>query len=833
MAVVMLLPGIVSAHSPHHVITDVAVAASEDGTDGDVYIVVTDQLFRSSDGGAVWKNLIAGLTNRYSLTSVVVSPAYAADGTAYVAAAGDGVFITRNGGDSWQTINTGLGRLDIGTLSVSPDFATDGRLLAASTSGGVWRRTADSANWQMVLTEPVQIRALDELSEKPHVYAGDADGRLWRSTDNGRLWEIVHEFVRVGEITSIEVSGDFIWVGTSADGLYRSADAGLSFSRVENLQSLRQEDCRGNALDEPIADLHITSVLASPTENRVIVTTWFNAVFVSDNNGSTWQNSETGLSCDRQADDMSVAHYRKVAVAAGGDGQAGYWLGAFDGLFRASDPTQAWRQLETLPLGQIKGMAVTGGADDPLVVALATYGGGFYLTDDRGQDWTIGNKGLQTTRLTGISFSPDYFADGVIYAGASRRLLRSKDFGESWQRIELEKPSLGTQVANRLGNLGVKADWLRSGSSRPIYPTVIVQTPKRGSSYVLMGTRFHGVLEYNHEDGDSTALWSGTNKIMNTFVMSPNFDQDDTLFASVRGKGVIRSDDGGESWQEINTGLPFVNRWASSVGATDFRRDVHLAISPGFKSDSTLFGGSPAGDGLYISTDRGNAWQRLSIADTDSPELLLAIAISPEFEQDQTLIVSIKGQGLYRSTDGGENFEQVGPGLNADNASIEWLDFSPDFGDDRTVVAASDETLYLSEDGGESWVPVSRPVRYEDMRTVVRFDGKRERRRGEQYSALTETLLSEPGSSGTVSFVGDGVRWIGSTAPNFGQAEVRIDNELVDLVTSKSEQQQPMQEIFTIEGLGRGPHVLEIRVVGGQADNDGESVAIDAIDILP
>jgi photosystem II stability/assembly factor-like uncharacterized protein len=685
----------------------------------------------------------------------------------------------------------------------------------------------------MVLTEPIRIRAIAEQPGTRVVYAGDADGRLWRSTDNGRLWEIVYEFTRVGEITSIAVTGDAIWVGTSVNGLYRSTNITPSFRRVESLQPNRLEDCRGNALETPIADPHITSVTASPDEQRILVTTWFGAVFVSETNGADWEEWESELSCDKQADDMSVPHFRKIAFAAGTDGQPVYWLGAFDGLFRGTDLASDWHQLETLPLGQIKGMAVTGGEAQPSVIALATYGGGFYLTDDRGESWTIGNKGLQTTRLTGISFSPDYFDDGVIYAGASRRLLRSDDNGQSWRRIDLEKRSFGTRVANKLGNLGIQADWLRSGDSRPIYPTMLVQTPETGSSRALIGTRFHGVLEYDHGSGESTALWSGTDNIMNTFVSSPDVDQDNTLFASVRGEGVIRSDDGGESWVRTNEGLPFVNRWSNSEGATDFRRDVHLAISPGFGTDRTLFGGSPAADGLYVSRNRGDSWQRLSIASTASPALVLAIAVSPDFEQDQTLIASIKGQGLFRSTDGGDNFDLVGSGLVADNASIEWLDFSPDFGNDQTVVAASDETLYLSEDGGESWAAVPRPVRYEDMRNVVRFDGQRQRRRGEQYSALTETVLRQPGSSSTVNFVGDGVRWIGSTAPDFGRAEVRVDNEVVDVVSSKSDKQTHMQEIFSIRGLGPGPHKLEIRVVGAQADDEAEGVSIDAIDVIP
>jgi photosystem II stability/assembly factor-like uncharacterized protein len=442
---------------------------------------------------------------------------------------------------------------------------------------------------------------------------------------------------------------------------------------------------------------------------------------------------------------------------------------------------------------------------------------------------------LQTTRLTGLSFSPDYFDDGVIYAGASRRLLRSDDHGESWQRIDLEKRGFGTQVVNKLDSMGVPVGWLRSSNSgsRPIYPTMLVQMPETGSSRAVIGTRFHGVLEYDHETGNATALWSGTDNIMNTLKMSPDVDQDGTLYASVRGEGVIRSDDGGKTWTRINEGLRFVDRWSSSEESTDFRRDVHLAISPGFGADKTLFAGSPAADGMYVSQDRGDSWRRLSIASAASPSLVLAVAVSPGFEVDKTLMVSIKGQGLYRSNDSGENFDAVGLSLIADNASIEWLEFSPDFVNDRTVVAASDEGLYLSQDGGASWEEAQRPVRYEDMRDVVKFDGQWQRQRGEQYSALTETLLREPGSSSKVNFVGDGVRWLGSTGPEFGQAEVFVDDQLVEVVSSRSEKPQHMQELFSTRGLGPGSHKLEIRVVDGLAEAEAGAVAIDAIDVIP
>ena len=832
----LLLPLCAQAHSPHHIITDVAVEPSVDA-DGQIFIVITDQVFRSDDRDSPWKNLDNGLDVQHPFTSVALSPRYNLDSTLYVATSGDGVFRSTDRGVSWNRINAGLDTLNIARLLVSDSEGNGHILLAAAESGGRWRRTDQANEWQQVLSEQAGLMTLSVSSGGdilPAMLAGDKSGRIWRSDDGGRLWTIVAQLADVGEITSISSSGATIFAGTTDNGLYSSSDSGETFEPVSSFAPQRTHNCTGDALDEVIEDLHVTSVALSASFDRdhtIFATTWFNAVFVSRDGGESWSSWSEGLSCDRQADSEGLPHFSKLGFNGSAGESPVYWLAAFDGLFRATESDRNWNQLETLPLGMIKGFAMSHAGEAAPTVALATYGGGFYLTHDLGRHWIIGNRGLATTRLTGIAFSQYFSDDGEIFAGADQRLLRSADGGRSWNKIMLQQYGFGARIAFKLRGWGAPGSVTRKfydpAQNSRVYPTHIITQREPNQDVVLIATRFHGVMSYDRSSGDIETVWGETDRVMNTFQKSPDFDKDQTLFASVRGQGLIRSSDAGESWAPINAGLRFVESWADNPQGTNFRRDVQLAFSPDFGSDNILFAGSAAASGLYASSDRGDSWQQLNLLPHEESVPVLAIAVSPGFGTDGTIVVSVRGHGLLCSEDRGNTFRPIGSDLLQENASIEYLAFSARYSTDNTMLAASDEDLFISTDRGESWAAVDRPVRYEDMRSVVRFSGDWTGKQGNEFSAMTETVGESTGSSVRLDFLGTGVRWIGSRGPGNGIADVYIDGELKQTVNTRAERSSNMDTLFSTTGLPYAAHTIELVRVPG----DG-TIAIDAFDVL-
>jgi photosystem II stability/assembly factor-like uncharacterized protein len=215
-------------------------------------------------------------------------------------------------------------------------------------------------------------------------------------------------------------------------------------------------------------------------------------------------------------------------------------------------------------------------------------------------------------------------------------------------------------------------------------------------------------------------------------ALSPNYSIDHTVFAGLRGQGVYRTTDGGDSWQQISP-----SGWVV----------VALIISPAYATDQTVFvtvGLPTAGYDVYRSTDEGSSWQDvtpdwsvlphapgLAISSNfaaDKTVYILAgsqtylsnnggdtfvqaggwfethevvdLAFSPAYATDQTLFALVQDEGLLKSTDGGAIWNPTGL-----SGSLSTFAVSPDYANDQTLIAASRSNglLYLSMDGGDTW----------------------------------------------------------------------------------------------------------------------------------
>ena len=101
-----------------------------------------------------------------------------------------------------------------------------------------------------------------------------------------------------------------------------------------------------------------------------------------------------------------------------------------------------------------------------------------------------------------------------------------------------------------------------------------------------------GLFHWRAESG-----W-GTIDISHTYGLSGvviNPDQPTTIYASGPGIGVLRSDDGGQNWQPVNTGLPSLD--VTALALHSFRRETLYA----WVRD----------DGIYRTEDGGATWTRM------------------------------------------------------------------------------------------------------------------------------------------------------------------------------------------------------------------------------
>jgi photosystem II stability/assembly factor-like uncharacterized protein len=165
------------------------------------------------------------------------------------------------------------------------------------------------------------------------------------------------------------------------------------------------------------------------------------------------------------------------------------------------------------------------------------------------------------------------------------------------------------------------------------------------------------------------------------------------LYAGTGEDGVFRSDDGGNSWQQINQGLTFTEIWW---------------IEQHPQTGELYAGTSPAS--VFKSIDGGDSW-------ADCPRLrampetrdwtfpppphiahVKGLALTPG--DPKRVLGAVEEGWIIRSTDGGETWEDIKAGTEFDSHSVTVM---PD--DPRVVISTSGTGIYKSIDGGDSFAP--------------------------------------------------------------------------------------------------------------------------------
>jgi photosystem II stability/assembly factor-like uncharacterized protein len=810
------------AHVPHDDVQDVAPspAFSRDGT---VFSVVRGSLFRSVDGGYTWRRTHRGLCT-HKLHRVVLSPDFGNDRTLIVVCDRGDMFRSRDAGGRWARLDAWPGAVSE-DLAISPRFGTDGAVLALTVDGTLLVTRDAGAHWNEISAEIPRITAMDWTGNR--IVVATTAGQVHVSVDDASTWTMVGTHPAGAAITVVESVDEGgtetgLFVGTEHDGVFRVDGSGAFHGTAAGPTG------------------KVTGLESRTEGGRTVLwaTTWHDAVFRSEDAGETWTLFDEGLSRSRQADAYGHPHFTAVDLL----GDSSLVISSFCGLHRSDDGGRSWHKLET-SLGHVIGLAATPNDKGGHTLAVSTYAVGVYLTDDGGESWAIANRGLWNPRTGPIALSPDFANDGTLWAGSYFQMMRTLDSGRSWDHVSVVKEVSRFEYLRRstVRRLSRSETFSKLIPLIPVreeaevtVPLVVVPSPAFSSDrMVFVGLTPDGVRRST--DGGTTyrLIWETQGSPVRSLVISPEFENDRTLFAALRD-GIYRTRDAGEHWETLGGGAEL----GSSV----------LALSPAFGTDGTLFAGSRSG--LHRSRDAGETWVKLPIVGEDEGLPIEGVAISPDFAEDRTLLVQTRGGNLLLCRDGEDEFEAV-PTSAADSGyefthvvrrdSISLIQFSPDFAEDRTVYGASAHELLRSTDGGMTWTEIPRPVRYEVeaafdfwLYMPVDLEGDWQRIMGPEHSARSEITAVEAGSAATIRFHGTGATWLGTLGPDGGTASVLVDGEPRATVDLHGGKRVPMAELFSVRDLPRGPHTLTI-VVDGAANrrSSGTRVSVDAIDVRP
>jgi photosystem II stability/assembly factor-like uncharacterized protein len=693
--------GAAHAHTPHDDIGDVAIspAYAEDHT---VIAISRNRLMRSTDRGTTWREMARGLGDEGQVPArIAVAPSDPA--VLYLTTHGDGVLKSEDGGTSWRPTNRGLMATDLEELAVSP-ASPDIAVVAPNTPRGMFRTTNGGVSWSP--TGPSErVTSLVFLAGGGRVVAGDARGRVTISRDSGRTWGQPVQLDEGHAVTSIAVgpAGEdavTVFAATAAGHLFRSDDGGHTFA----------------AFGDGLPGEEVRSLELSPTypdDSTLWASTWHSGVYVSTDGGQAWDRMADGLTTNSQADDVGVPQFRALAASAEGPERYSLFVGGFDGIFRHDGRTRSWTSIETLA-DHIVGLAVSPSFADDRTIAVTTYVKGAFLSRDGGDTWSDANDGLTDKvgntfvplrRLHNVTFSPDYADDGTIFSANWDDVVRSTNRGRSWQAISVSPPPPG--------------DRLRQ--------FVLALSPAFASDRTVFAATRHGEIFRSRDAGDA-GTWERLGGIgdqrVRSLAVSPDYTRDRTLYAGTVA-GVYSSDDGGSTW--TGTGP----RMATPPEGGEADLGALVAVSPAYASDGTAFAGTDGG--LFVTRDGGRSWAEATVAPLTTSSQIEAVAVSPDYAHDHTVLVSTRELGLLRSTDGGRSFEPVGIELfdanrliaDFSNPTSMPIQFSPTFATDRTVFAYAQTDVLRSTDGGKSWDVLALPSSHEVLQRVGPAPGPR------------------------------------------------------------------------------------------------------------
>jgi len=171
---------------------------------------------------------------------------------------------------------------------------------------------------------------------------------------------------------------------------------------------------------------------------------------------------------------------------------------------------------------------------------------------------------------------------------------------------------------------------------------------------------------FAQQNNDSTPPF--VHRYVSSLAFSPNYENDQTAFATIFYGGVFKSEDCGNSWISIYSNLP-----------ENYLRKV--VVSPNYYNDSTIFvlsGGNTSNstNKIFKSNDDGYSWNEVL-----SGVALISIDISSQFQTNYTILVGADGGTIFKSTDAGITWEEMPQKIFCPLLFA----FSPDFHIDSTI----------------------------------------------------------------------------------------------------------------------------------------------------
>ncbi len=629
-------------------------------------------MYIGTAGGGVWKTITGGtlfksVFDKYcqSIGAVTVdqkNPDVVWVGTGESnmrnsVIAGNGIYKTDDGGDSWQKM--GLeGTQQIAKIIIDTEnsnivyVAAPGPLWGDSEERGLFKTDNGGKTWEKILYINEQTGCADIVMDpkdhntiyaamwrfrrKPWAFTSGGEGSgLYKSVDGGVTWNRIDDaFSEDGilgriclAISPSDPNNIYAIAESKNTGLYNSLDGGKTWKRTS---------ASGNVTARPF---YFSVLVVDPTDPKRIYRPAF-SLSISDDGGQSFRNASF---------EGGWVHADHHALWVNPNNPQNLYIGTDGGVYVSFDRGNNWLFLNNLPVSQYYRVTadlnkpfynIYGGLQDngcwmgpsnspgginPGDWKPLGFGDGFAVVPDLSDnniiywEWQGGNinrynnatneskdikpypvkagEKLRFNWNTPIYQSPNH--PGVIYIG-SQFLHRSENKGDTWERISPDLSTNDPEKQKQEESGGLSVDNSSAENHCTIY--AICESPL-----------------------DDNLLWVGTD--------------DGNLQVS---------ENGGARWNNVVNNIPGLpkNTWVSSIEASNYNRNTAYVT----------FDGHAGGDMktyIYKTNNLGKTWTSISTNDI--------IGYAHKIKEDivnKKLLFAGTSLGLFVTIDGGNSWAQ-------------------------------------------------------------------------------------------------------------------------------------------------------------------------------
>ena len=570
-------------------------------------------ILRSTDKGKHWAKQTSDTTrpitrltySRFAKTWLAVG----AEGTA-LKSVDDGI--------SWQKMD---GLTFQALQKVQSIDATKTWLIAAEQN--LWLSTDQGLHWHTApIANNLSVTCITSFSSKNITLATTSNGELLLQTHNGWLKKPISQ----GKYISALAHNNSTLVAASSDGwVFTSENLGDTW------------------LGRKLNDNYIATIVWHPTANKFVLAGSGATLFVSDANGLDWQNIPTALTDDFET---LIPLENNNTVTALGIGSQTATISLKDNSVRHTQQSLSGfvHSINWLPSGRV----ITSGAE-----------GWLKKSDSFGKNW---EQVLASTSNSDYLFSIKYLPQSktLLAGGPPGVVFRSEDNGDTWEKVlEAEEASDGhfhTLITDPKREIGVAlaspgrlrysldtgktwqftnadtSSHLYNGEANPETGTIlaigqnsIVQRSQDGGLWQkteLLGDESLQAITFNPYTntwfigGEGGALWRSMDDAKTwqrldsktlRYIYNLAALKNNILLATGNKGLILRSDDNGESWHNIPSG-------------------VEENLRAPLEANNTIYISGRNGS-IITSNDGGKSWQ---IEASHTAESLRVMAASPD-----------------------------------------------------------------------------------------------------------------------------------------------------------------------------------------------------------